>query len=76
MIRNENKNDLLIAQELSDRMTERAIKMGGTISGEHGIGIGKIKFMEREHGHATSIMRAIKTALDPNNILNPGKIFS
>ena len=37
---------------------------------------GKIKFMEREHGHATSIMRSIKTALDPNNILNPGKIFS
>ncbi len=74
MIRDQNKQDLKIANQLSHRMNERAIQLGGTVSGEHGIGIGKIKYMEKEHGEAWDLMSLIKTALDPNQILNPGKM--
>jgi D-lactate dehydrogenase (cytochrome) len=58
-----------------DRMVARALAMGGTCTGEHGIGSGKIKYLEMEHGPAIKVMRSIKQALDPDNILNPGKIF-
>ena len=74
MIRNDNSEDLKIANELSHRMNERALKLEGTISGEHGVGIGKIKYMEKEHGDAWNLMSTIKTVLDPNCILNPGKM--
>lgn len=74
MIRDKNSRDLEIANELSHRMNERALELGGTVSGEHGVGIGKIKYMEKEHGEAWDLMSSIKTALDPNNILNPGKM--
>ena len=75
IIRNDNPEDLKIARELSHRMTERALSMNGTVSGEHGIGLGKIKYMEKEHGEAWDIMTSIKKALDPNLILNPGKLL-
>ncbi len=53
----------------------RALELGGTATGEHGVGIGKARYMTTEHGAALDVMRSIKQALDPNNILNPGKIF-
>ncbi|MGB3417125.1 MAG: FAD-linked oxidase C-terminal domain-containing protein [Mesorhizobium sp.] len=57
------------------RLNLRALGMDGTCTGEHGIGQGKAGFMRREHGHGVEVMRTIKQALDPQNILNPGKIL-
>jgi len=59
-----------------DRLVERALTAGGTCAGEHGIGQGKINYLTAEHGSAVAAMIAIKKALDPLNILNPGKIFA
>lgn len=61
--------------KLNDLIVLKALELGGTATGEHGVGIGKTRFMAREHGPALDVMRAIKATLDPNNILNPGKIF-
>ncbi len=57
-----------------DRLVDRALRMDGTCTGEHGVGSGKMKYMQAEHGSGLDVMRAIKKALDPHNILNPGKI--
>ncbi len=62
------------ALDLSQRMVERALRLGGTSTGEHGIGVGKLDYMTAEHGEAWSVMGDIKRALDPDNILNPGKM--
>ncbi len=60
----------------ADRIALRAIEAGGTVSGEHGIGLGKRSYLEREHGtEAVALMRALKATLDPDNILNPGKVL-
>ena len=61
-------------ERVNRRMVERAIGCGGTCSGEHGVGYGKIPFLELEHGPALAVMRSIKRALDPHNLMNPGKI--
>ena len=61
---------------MNERLVQRALAMDGTITGEHGVGVGKMKFMEAEHGAtALSVMRVIKHALDPQNLLNPGKLL-
>jgi D-lactate dehydrogenase (cytochrome) len=64
------------AWELDKKITARALELGGSCSGEHGVGIGKREFLEREHGaEALTVMRSIKNALDPRGIMNPGKMF-
>ncbi|MDI6027960.1 FAD-linked oxidase C-terminal domain-containing protein [Corticibacterium sp. UT-5YL-CI-8] len=63
------------AEAFVTRLAERAIAMDGTCTGEHGIGQGKVAFMEREHGHGVALMRTIKQALDPLGIMNPGKML-
>ncbi|MDE2229525.1 MAG: FAD-binding protein [Alphaproteobacteria bacterium] len=63
------------AKRLNARMVERALAMDGTCTGEHGIGLGKTEFLIAEHGEAVAVMRAVKRALDPDNIMNPGKIL-
>ena len=64
---------LEIAKEYNDRLIRRAIGMDGTCTGEHGIGCGKLDYMELEHGRAVSLMSSIKQAVDPLGIMNPGK---
>ena len=60
---------------VNDRLIERAIAAGGTCTGEHGVGVGKKKYLRREHGDgAVDLMQTIKRALDPHNIMNPGKV--
>jgi D-lactate dehydrogenase (cytochrome) len=70
----EDSDEIARAQQVSRRMVEQALALGGTCSGEHGVGHGKIVYLEAEHGAAVQVMRSIKQALDPDNIMNPGKI--
>ncbi len=64
-----------IIDEVNERIVSKALAMGGTATGEHGVGIGKRKFMEAEHGKSLVWMKKIKNLFDPKGILNPGKIF-
>ena len=75
MIDPEKPDDLKTAKDLSKRMVTRALEMGGTATGEHGIGVGKLDYMAREHGHGWTVMSSIKRALDPQDIMNPGKLL-
>ena len=70
----ENEEEMKKATSVNERMVIRALEMGGTCTGEHGIGYGKIEFLKHEHGEGVSVMRQIKQALDPNDLMNPGKI--
>jgi D-lactate dehydrogenase (cytochrome) len=63
------------AKALHDRMVLRALALDGTCTGEHGIGLGKIEYLARELGDAVDLMRGLKRALDPDNLMNPGKLF-
>ncbi len=64
------------ASRLNERMVARALAMGGTCTGEHGVGAGKMEFLSAEHGEALGVMRALKHALDPDNLMNPGKVLN
>ena len=63
------------AKTLNKKLIKRGLEMGGTSSGEHGIGIEKLSYMKEEHGSSLDVMRAIKAAIDPGNIMNPGKLI-
>ena len=63
------------AKEINDRLVRRAIAMGGTCTGEHGVGYGKRDYLVAEHGDAIKLMRAVKNALDPDGLMNPEKIL-
>ena len=67
--------ELAEARRLGERIVDHALALGGTCSGEHGIGLGKVDALERECGEAVEVMAAIKAALDPAGILNPGKVL-
>ena len=71
----DDADEMVRAEDLNERMVMRALAMDGTCTGEHGVGYGKIGFLEAEHGEALSVMRDLKHALDPKNIMNPGKIL-
>jgi len=70
----DNPHEVDCARRLNERMVERALAMGGTCTGEHGVGLGKMKYLEAEHGAALETMRLLKRALDPDNRMNPGKM--
>ena len=77
LINPDNDDERTRAEQLNRQLVERAIRLGGTCTGEHGIGIHKQGFLREEAGDgAVQMMRTIKQALDPKNILNPGKIFA
>jgi len=72
-----NPVEIDAAEDFAARLARRAIAMGGTCTGEHGIGQKKIAYMEDEHGSAAlDLMRRVKAAFDPMNLFNPGKVFA
>jgi D-lactate dehydrogenase (cytochrome) len=71
----DDPDEIARAEGVLERLSERAIAMDGTCTGEHGIGQGKRRFMRREHGAGVDMMAAVKRALDPHNIMNPGKVL-
>ncbi|MCH2221023.1 MAG: FAD-binding protein [Dechloromonas sp.] len=76
LVDTDNAKEMEEAAWISQRVVERAIAMEGTCTGEHGIGLGKRKYLPLEHGEvAVDVMRTLKQALDPHNLLNPGKIL-
>lgn len=63
------------ANDFNEKIVQYALERGGTCTGEHGVGVGKVKYQEREHGQAYVLMKTIKNAIDPDNLFNPGKII-
>ncbi|HXP02590.1 MAG TPA: FAD-linked oxidase C-terminal domain-containing protein [Stellaceae bacterium] len=74
MIDPNRPEEIAEASRLNDRMVARALAMDGTCTGEHGVGYGKMDFLIAEHGDAVEVMASIKRAIDPDNLMNPGKI--
>jgi D-lactate dehydrogenase (cytochrome) len=73
----DSESERATAEDLNNKLVSRALALGGTCTGEHGVGLHKMDFLRTEAGDgAVAMMRAIKKALDPLNIMNPGKIFS
>jgi D-lactate dehydrogenase (cytochrome) len=76
MVDTDDAAEVAAAQALSAELVEWALERGGTSTGEHGIGLGKIAYLEREHGDLVPYLRALKDVFDPNGILNPGKVVT
>jgi D-lactate dehydrogenase (cytochrome) len=77
LIDTDNAAEFAQAEALNHQLVARALRLGGTCTGEHGVGLHKMGFLRDEAGDgAITMMRTIKRALDPDNIMNPGKIFS
>jgi D-lactate dehydrogenase (cytochrome) len=72
----DNPAEIAAAKDFNARLVERALAMEGTCTGEHGVGQGKMKYLAAEHGEALGVMRSIKQALDPQDLMNPGKIVA
>ncbi len=72
----DDPEEMAKTEGVNERMVMRALAMGGTCTGEHGVGTGKMRFLQAEHGEALAVMRQVKLALDPDNIMNPGKILT
>ena len=70
------EKDLEVCGRINRRLIERAIAMDGTCTGEHGVGQGKINYLKAEHGESVNVMKSIKMTLDPQNIMNPGKMIN
>ncbi|NIO09887.1 MAG: hypothetical protein GTO40_18540 [Deltaproteobacteria bacterium] len=70
-----DKGEWSMLESVNDRIVTRAVELGGTCTGEHGVGIGKRKFMDLEHGQSYQLMRQIKELVDPKGLMNPDKIF-
>ncbi len=75
MVDPEQSEEVRIAKEVGDRIVERALASGGTCTGEHGVGLGKREWVERERGSGMAVLRAIKQALDPKGLMNPDKMI-
>lgn len=75
MIDLKNVEEVAMAKHYNEQIVEYALARGGTCTGEHGVGIGKMKYQQQEHGNALTVMKAIKLALDPKNIMNPNKLL-
>lgn len=71
----QNPQDEAVVYRINAAMVEKALSVDGTCTGEHGVGLGKQKYLEAEHGPALRVMRQIKAALDPGNLFNPGKVL-
>lgn len=72
----DSEDELVRAKDLVEAINRLALEFGGTVSGEHGIGIGKRKYLPQEHGAAYALMGTLKKAIDPGNIMNPGKLVT
>jgi len=75
MIDMEDENEVSVADTYNEKLVMHALDRGGTCTGEHGVGVGKQKYQQKEHGEAYKLMQHLKRAVDPNNILNPGKLI-
>ena len=76
LIDRDDPKDIAEVERLNDRLVRRAISMGGTCTGEHGVGSYKMKFLDQEHGEALGLMKLLKRSIDPQNLMNPGKVLT
>jgi D-lactate dehydrogenase (cytochrome) len=75
MIYMSNPDEVAKAEKFNEQIVLYALERGGTCTGEHGVGVGKQKYQQQEHGQALQVMEKIKQALDPENLFNPNKIL-